>query len=139
LKAESNKSVLCYCAFCRNPRTIYRKAGSNLKNAGQAFALAFLTTFLFWGRVEPKGLLLFVGWLIVIETVIHFRARMEVACPHCGFDPVLYIRNKEAACEKVKRHIVARQSDPDVWLARKPPLRFAKRKRKGNSTRELVV
>ena len=76
---------------------------------------------------------------MVIEIGVVAGARFDLTCPHCGFDPVLYAKNKDLACIKVKKCIDLRQNDPDVWLARRPPLRFAKRKKKVDSTREIVV
>ncbi len=139
MKKLKIRGTHCYCAFCRNPRTIYRKSGSSGVNVLQAGGVSLLCTFLFWEKLDPRALLIFVVCLMILEVVIHFRTRSEIACPHCGFDPVLYLKNKDAACAKVKVHIAARQNDPNVWLARRPPLRFSKKKKSPHSTRELVV
>jgi hypothetical protein len=108
-------------------------------NFVQALGIASLLSFAFWQGFNAKALPLFVGALMLIEMAILVRARFELSCPHCGFDPVLYAKNKDVACSKVKKYIELRQNDPDVWLARRPPLRFGKRKKKVDSTREIVV
>jgi hypothetical protein len=110
-----------------------------LVNILQAFGIALASSYIFWREVNPKAFIIFVVVLMVSESLIIFRRRMEMECPHCGFDPVLYVKNPEAACLKVKSKIELRQSDPDVWLARRPPLRFAKKRKKKNSTREIVA
>jgi len=130
--------IHCYCAFCRNPRQVYRKQSLSLINIFQALGIALSLSYLFWRTLDAKALLIFALTLMASEIVIVMRARLDSTCPHCGFDPILYIHDREAACGKVKRYIELRQNDPDVWLARKPPLRFRKRK-KNTSTREIVA
>jgi hypothetical protein len=132
------KEIHCFCAFCRNPRRVYRKESVSLVNVLQALGIALASSYIFWGTLNAKALLIFAITLMSFEIAIVIRSRVDSTCPHCGFDPVLYSRNRDAACEKVKKYIALRQNDPDVWLARKPPLRFAKRKKKG-STKEIVV
>ncbi len=132
------KGIYCYCAFCRNPRLVYRKQSISFVNILQALGVALALSYILWGRLSPKGIPIFVMTLILLEIAIVIRARVESTCPHCGFDPVLYVRNRELACEKVKRYIALRQNDPEVWLAHRPPLRFPKRKKK-HSTKEIVV
>jgi hypothetical protein len=131
--------VFCYCAFCRNPRTISRRKSFSFMNFLQALGIALSLSYLFWQGLNPKALPIFVVVLMLLEIAVLIRARFELTCPHCGFDPVLYAKNKDAACSKVKKYIELRQNDPDVWLARRPPLRFGKRKKKVDSTREIVV
>ena len=103
----------------------------------QALGLGLIATYACWREFNPKGLVFVVFAMIVIEGAIFARRRIDLPCPHCGFDPVLYAKNKEAACEAVKKHIESRQHDPDVWLARKPPIKISRRKK--NSSREIIV
>lgn len=128
----------CYCAFCKNPRQLYAKRTLSLFNYIQAFGIGALMSLVIWRELNPKGLVIVVFAMIAMEAAILLRRRADLPCPHCGFDPALYRRNKEAACAGVKRHIENRQNDPDVWLARKPPITVSRRKKK-NSTREIVV
>jgi len=132
------KAEQCYCAFCKNPREIYSKRSLSLINYIQALGIGIIATFLIWHEFNPKGLVIVVFAMIVIESGILLRRRTDLPCPHCGFDPALYKRNASAACEQVKKHIEGRQDDPNVWLARRPPLTVSRRKKK-NSTREIVV
>jgi hypothetical protein len=134
--------VDCYCAFCKNPRRVYRKKSLSLGNHVQALSLAVCLSFIFWQKLDVKGLLFYVMGLTVLETIILFRRRGDVTCPHCGFDAHLYIKDAAAACEKVKLHLKQRQEDPDVWLGKRPPLRFSRKSSKrdnGKSTREIIV
>jgi len=131
----SDKS--CYCAFCKMPRKIYRKRAVSFINFIQALGIAMAASFLFWQQLDPRALVIFVLALMIIEIGILVRNRYDAECPHCAFDPIVYVRDQVKACEKVKRHLEARKEDPDVWLARKPPIRLPGRKKK--STREIVI
>jgi hypothetical protein len=136
-KSEIN----CYCAFCRTPRKIFRKKTLTTVNFIQALLISSFLTWLFWRKLEVKGLFIFIATLAVLEMSILWRSRLAVECPECGFDAYLYGRSKQAACEKVKAHLLNRQNDPDVWLARRAPLNLPTQKKplKRGSTRELIV
>jgi hypothetical protein len=129
--------ISCYCAFCRMPRKVYRKNSLSLINFIQAVGIAASLSYVFWQELDPRALVVFVLSLMVIEIAILARRRYASECPHCGFDPLLYLRDQLKACEKVKNHLEARKEDPDVWLARKPPIRLPGRKKK--SSREIIV
>jgi hypothetical protein len=130
--------VDCFCAFCKTPRKVYRKKSLSLINYIQALSLSGVLSLVFWRSFDAKALLVFAMSLMFIEGFILFRRRSDVECPHCGFDPHLYLKNQSAACEKVKKHLEVRSLDPDVWLGKRPPLRFSKKSSK-NSTKEIVV
>jgi len=49
---------------------------------------------------------------------------VNIVCNHCGFDPVLYVRNPEKAAEKVNRKLQERKNNPASVLAR--PLHLPK-------------
>src|ERR1700722_17305170 len=102
------KTKNCFCAFCKNPRKVYAKKSLSLINYLQAFGIGTLVTYGIWQEINPKGLVIVVFAMIVIESSILIRRRSQLPCPHCGFDPALYKRNKDAACEMLKRHIESR-------------------------------
>ncbi|MBK9293337.1 MAG: hypothetical protein IPM57_02675 [Oligoflexia bacterium] len=120
----------CYCAFCKVPRHVYRKRHLSLINYIQGFSLSIVASFLIWRQIDPRALVILVLTLMFIEIGILIRRRLEAPCPHCGFDPYLYLKDQKAACDRVKMHLEKRQADPDVWLGKKPPLRFSKRSSK---------
>ncbi len=132
----------CYCAFCKTPRKLFVQKKLNMFNYIQAFCLAGFASFLFWGEIDAKALVIFFIALLGIECAILIVRRLNVPCPHCGFDAYLYSKNKELASSQVKKHLEIRQLDPNVWLGRKPPLQFAKKtikKNSGKSTKEIVI
>lgn len=49
-----------------------------------------------------------------------------MTCRHCGFDPVLYLKDVNLAVEKVQRRLEARRTDPGSLLA--APLQLPTRK-----------
>lgn len=65
-----------------------------------------------WGRVEPRVLAVWAFLLGLSETLVLMRWRISVACPHCGFDPVLYMKSPAAASQKVKEHIEKLEKSP---------------------------
>lgn len=70
-----------------------------------------------WREGDPRILVIFVVYLAVAEIFVQMRWRMSLSCPHCGFDPVTYKKNVEAAVEKVRVHLLRRKEDPRFLLA----------------------
>lgn len=50
------------------------------------------------------------------------KYRLAMACPQCGFDPLLYLKSKNKACEQVRLHLEKRKNDPSVYLSSRPKL-----------------
>lgn len=88
---------------------------------------AAIVTFLFYRQIDPRGILIFVGFAIACEIFLQVRWRFSVTCRFCGFDPVLYLKDINAAVAKVKRRLDERRADPRAMLAE--PLRLPKIKR----------
>ncbi|MFP5520015.1 MAG: hypothetical protein ACLGGX_08940 [Bdellovibrionia bacterium] len=113
-----NKKNQCYCAFCKSPRRIYRKKTISLLNVGEALAASLGVMFLLWQKFDPRFVLFFAAFLVVGELFIRLRWRTSVLCPHCGFDPVLYLKDSRQAAEKVKNYLAKRKQDPEKILAK---------------------
>lgn len=143
MKSIFHSRVPVLCAFCRSPRHIERKRHVGLIDyLGSGLGAAAITAIVF-GGFDPRGLLLFAVFVIGAEVFVQMRWRMNLQCPHCGFDPVLYGRSPEEAAAKVKTRLEARKNDPRALLGR--PLQIPvrritdeERRRKGqNLEREL--
>jgi hypothetical protein len=78
-----------------------------------------------WQRLEPRGIFIFIVVQVFIELVIHFRWRLSLTCPHCGFDPLIYLKDQNRAAEKVKNYLERRKLDPRFLLA--PALNLSRR------------
>jgi hypothetical protein len=110
----------CYCAFCRSERIVYKKKHVSAVDAGMALFATVLLSFLIWQDFDPRSVFLFVISLGLAEFFIIFRWRLSIACPHCGFDPVVYKKNRQMAADRVKAHMSQRREDP-LWLFNPPP------------------
>jgi hypothetical protein len=107
-----NTSKRCFCAFCRSERVVYRKKHISLIDGSLAAAASFLLGFIVWQDFDPRILMFFAFGLGLAELFIQVRWRLSIACPHCGFDPVLYKRNKPLAAERVRAFLEIRREDP---------------------------
>jgi hypothetical protein len=125
------RSQRCYCAFCRSHRRIYRKRHVSLVDIGLAALASFLLSSLIWQDFDPRAIVFFAFGLGLAEIAVLLRWRMSIACPRCGFDPVLYKRNPEAAVQRVQRHRLRDAEDPmSVFLS---PPRLPSRPKSANA------
>lgn len=120
MKPNSNK---IYCAFCKLPRNFYNKKHIHWTNVGLSALCAFLTMFIIWQSFEPVVLVFFVIYLALAEIFIQIRWRLSVVCPHCSFDPVIYVKNPELACQKVIQRLNFRKESGDFLLSANDPFR----------------
>lgn len=100
-----------FCAFCRSSKTYFKRKRLGILNILAALAGAMAFNYLFRHQIDPIVGVIFIGNLFVIETAIQIRWRMSLICHECGFDPVIYKRNPELACQMVKDKIDIRKSD----------------------------
>lgn len=66
------------------------------------------------------------------EVFMQMRWRASMICRNCGFDPVVYIRNPEAAGLKIKAFLEKRADSP-AHLLRPPVVLPVKRALKGEN------
>lgn len=112
----SGKKIACFCAFCRSTKKVYSKKRVNLFNVIASFTFAGVITFLIFQNWHPLSLLLFVGFLGLTEITLQMRWRISLVCKKCGFDPVMYLKNVDAAIEKVQKRLAERKDDPAAWM-----------------------
>ncbi len=112
------------------------------KHAGLLdFATAlFMSALIMWSRwqeVNPKAIAIFVAIVMAMEVVIQLRYRLNLTCQYCGFDPVLYKKDPEAAAKTVKAHMERLRGDPDFLLSEKAQNTLKRLKRvRRNQARE---
>ena len=92
---------------------------------------------LLWQDFDSRVLVLFVTFMFASELFIQVRWRTGVSCPHCGFDPVLYLRSHDKAAAKVKIHLEKRQNNPMVLLSAKAKLHIPVLRRSEMPTRQV--
>lgn len=71
-----------------------------------------------WQEFDPRVMVIFIFLLAIAEVFVQIRWRMTMTCPHCGFDPVLYLKDQAKAVEKVKIRLDQRRSNPATLLAK---------------------
>lgn len=108
----------CYCAFCKSPRRIYRKKNISFLNMIGSALASTVVMFALWQEYDPRVLVIFVLCLAISEVFVKIRWRLSVVCRQCGFDPVLYLKQPEAAAQKVKDQLEVRRQDPKYLLAK---------------------
>lgn len=118
INLRANK-VNCYCAFCRTPRKAYRKKSISTVNVLGSLMASVVIMFAMWQEFDPRFLFIFVICLAISEVFLKIRWRMNIVCPTCGFDPVLYLKDHQAAVQKVKFQLQVREQDP-MTLLKKP-------------------
>lgn len=77
-----------------------------------------------WQAFDPRVIIFFIVGLSLAELFVQLRWRLSLTCPHCGFDPMLYLRKPDAAAEKVKLFYEKRTRDPDFYLSGSPLLKL---------------
>ena len=74
--------------------------------------------FAIWQEYDPRVMVVFVVCLAISEVFVQIRWRLSVVCRTCGFDPILYVKDPEAAAGKVKVQLDRRKEDPKYLLAK---------------------
>ncbi len=107
-----SKKNKCYCAFCRNPRTISHKKHLGFRDFLLTVVMSGCLSLIFWQGLDPKALVLVLLFSIGLEIVIQFYWRLQLQCPYCGFDPFLYKKNPKRAAEKVIAYWDQQKQEP---------------------------
>ena len=89
-----------------------------------------------WQGFDPRVIMIFTVYLAITEIFIQFRWRVTIVCKECGFDPVLYLKDTDAAAQKVKIRLEQRKNDPESLL--KPPLQIPKVYKKAEKVSNAV-
>lgn len=126
MRKRASHSSRCYCAFCKSERPIYLQRHLSWTNVGLAAVAAALLSMLMWQGIEPKAIVPFVVFLFLSEFFIQARWRMTLSCPHCGFDPVLYLKNREAAAQKVKSFMERKRENPLAAFMEDPLMKVSR-------------
>lgn len=76
---------------------------------------------LIWQDFNAKMFILFAIYLGGVEVFVQIRWRMSVNCPYCGFDPVLYRKDRKALVKKVKLKLELAKRRPGLMLSKHNP------------------
>lgn len=91
-------------------------------DVGSSLLAALAMMYLVFQDFDPRFLIFFAVALAVAEIFIHIRWRVTIACTRCGFDPVLYKRDRARAAATVKAFLDERKDDPLAAFVRPPKL-----------------
>lgn len=98
-----------------------------------------------WQAIDARVLVLFVFCLAIAELFIQIRWRLTLACPFCGFDPVLYIKDPQQAAAKVRvklelaKESTALLSAHNPWTHLAPLRKKSRRNNLGEMAREEKI
>lgn len=114
----------CFCAFCRSERRVYTRKHIGWLHAVWALAATLTAMVLVWQDWDARASILFVVFLFVAEVFVQFRWRTSIPCPHCGFDPIVYLRDPQEACRRVRSRLEERAQNPMFLLSSKAQLQL---------------
>ena len=87
-----------YCPVCKSDRRVpYRAKPGGFKQISQVFLTTAFLTLLTWPWFEWKGIVAIVPIWTVFEVYYRLSVRSALVCPHCGFDPYLYMVDVQKA------------------------------------------
>lgn len=108
----------CFCAFCKSERIVYSRKSLGFGAFFGCLLAALSLMVLVFQDFDPRAILFFILFLVVAEIFTQIRWRISVVCKHCGFDPVLYLKDTEKAAEIVKQRLAVRSTGAEAWLAK---------------------
>jgi hypothetical protein len=136
----SKSRISSLCAFCKSERKINRKKNLGLADYLTAGVCALIAMAVVFKDFDPRMFIFYIAFIAIGEFFVQLRWRMGVVCPHCGFDPVLYLKAPEKAADVVTQKLEQRRKDPKMLLARKldiPQRRVAPKKPVQNDSARL--
>ncbi len=94
-----------FCPLCRVRRSLtFRPKVWTLRHVLQVGITAALFTCTTWPWFGWKGIVSFVPFWIIFETVFRMKMRTALICKHCGFDPFLYMVDSKRARQELEEH-----------------------------------
>jgi hypothetical protein len=94
-----------YCPQCRAARrTPTHPDPARPLNIARVLLCAWAFTIACWSWFGWKGIVSFVPFWAAFEIFHRSRMRGMLACPHCGFDPYLYLVDVKLARKEIDAH-----------------------------------
>ncbi len=112
-----NDRKKCLCAFCGNIKKVYTQKNITFIHMVLCFMVSLFFMWSFWQTWDLRSALVFLTCLCVMEILIHIRWRLSLVCKQCGFDPLVYLKNKNLAASQVKSYLDRRKLNPNFLLA----------------------
>ncbi|MBX3022386.1 MAG: hypothetical protein KF799_12000 [Bdellovibrionales bacterium] len=128
-----------FCAFCRSPRRLYVKKHVDLTNVLGVLLVTGALTHVLWGGPDPRGVVLFMTFIVTGEVFIYLRWRASIVCRMCGFDPLIYKKSPERAAKAVNQFFKEQAENPAFWMSKSPLLEVHRRLKEDEKRREDVA
>lgn len=93
------------CPVCEARRCIPVRSEPAPEHFFQIGLTSVFFTLLTWPWLNWKGIVSFLPFWITFEVIYRLRVRGLVHCPHCGFDPYLFLSDEDKAKSAIEAHI----------------------------------
>lgn len=103
-QARDHKCWSFFCPLCRATRKVSLKPRPAARHYAQLGLTAVALMLAGWSFWEWKGIVSIFPLWIGFELIYRMRARAHLNCPHCGFDPYLYLVDVKRAREEIDSH-----------------------------------
>jgi hypothetical protein len=104
-RERHSKILSFYCPQCRvSRRAPTHPDPARLGNFLRVGLCALVFTIFTWSWFSWKGIVSFVPFWAAFELFHRSRVRGMLACPHCGFDPYLYLVDVKLARKEIEDH-----------------------------------
>lgn len=79
-----------------------------------------LISLIFWQKFDAKIFAVIAILIGLVEFLAQIKWRLAVVCTKCGFDPILYLKDKNKTALKIKNFLAKRKADPAILLSKNP-------------------
>ena len=94
-----------YCSQCKTQRKVPGRPNPvTVKHLLQVGLTSVVFSMVTWPVFGIKGLVSFIPLWAMFEVFYRTRFRAQVSCPHCGFDPFLYLSNIKQARVEIENY-----------------------------------
>ena len=101
---QNSKLWSFICPHCTSPRRVRYQPRPGGFHYVQIGLTAIVFTLAAWPMFNWKGLVSFLPFWLTFETIYRMKTRTALACPHCGFDPILYLTDIPKARAEIESH-----------------------------------
>jgi predicted RNA-binding Zn-ribbon protein involved in translation (DUF1610 family) len=94
-----------FCPNCKAQRKLpYHPRPGRRRHFIQVGLTALAFTCATWSWFHWRGLVSFLPFWAFFEIFFRSRVRVALSCPHCGFDPYLYLTDVKRARAEIEKH-----------------------------------
>jgi hypothetical protein len=119
-KDRATKPYSFICPLCTSPRKIPYQPRPTARHFVQMGLTAAFFTLVTWPVFAWKGFVSFIPLWTIFEILYRGRVRAALHCPHCGFDPYLYMVDVKRARTEVETHWRKKFEEKGIPFPEKP-------------------